>query len=154
MAPEVIPTPLSVSDPRVMHRTVRNGSLLDALGGVLQRGLADVAFLGGAQIDQFANVNSTVIGDYERRVLARVVTEKPDLILLDVMMSVMDGFEVLRILKGQEATKDIPVIMLTARSQEQDVEQGLKLLATDYVVKPFSFPELMARIEGALKRKG
>ena len=66
VAPEVIPTPISVSDPRVMYRAVRLGSLLDALGGVLQRGLADVAFLGGAQIDQFANVNSTVIGDYER----------------------------------------------------------------------------------------
>ena len=64
IAPEVIPAPISVSDPRVMHRAVRLGSLLDALGGVLQRGLADVAFLGGAQIDQFANVNSTVIGDY------------------------------------------------------------------------------------------
>ena len=66
VAPEVIPTPTSVSDPRVMYRAVRFGSLLDALGGVLQRGLADVAFLGGAQIDQFANVNSTVIGDYAR----------------------------------------------------------------------------------------
>ena len=65
VAPQVLPTPISVSDPRVMHRAVRLGSLLDALGGVLQRGLADIAFLGGAQIDQFANVNSTVIGDYE-----------------------------------------------------------------------------------------
>lgn len=66
VAPEVVPTPISVSDPRVMYRAVKHGSLLDALGGVLQRGLADVAFLGGAQIDQFANVNSTVIGDYDR----------------------------------------------------------------------------------------
>ena len=66
IAPEVIPTPISVSDPRVMYRAVKVGSLLDALGGVLQRGLADVAFIGGAQIDQFANVNSTVIGDYRR----------------------------------------------------------------------------------------
>ena len=66
VAPQVIPTPVSVSDPRVMYRAVRLGSLLDALGGVLQRGLADVAFLGGAQIDEFANVNSTVIGDYDR----------------------------------------------------------------------------------------
>ena len=64
IAPQLLPTPTSVSDPRVMHRAVRVGSLLEALGGVLQRGLADVAFLGGAQIDQFANVNSTVIGDY------------------------------------------------------------------------------------------
>ena len=64
IAPQVIPTPVSVSDPRVMYRAVRLGSLLDALGGVLQRGLADVAFLGGAQIDQFANINSTAIGEY------------------------------------------------------------------------------------------
>jgi len=64
VAPQVVPTPISVCDPRVMYRAVRLGSLLDALGGVLQRGLADVAFLGGAQIDQFANVNSTAIGDY------------------------------------------------------------------------------------------
>jgi len=64
VAPEVIPTPPSVADARVMYRAVRHGSLLDALGGILQRGLADVGFIGGAQIDQFANVNSTVIGDY------------------------------------------------------------------------------------------
>ena len=65
IAPQLLPTPTSVSDPRVMHRAVKLGSLVDALGGVLQRGLADVAFLGGAQIDEFANVNSTVIGDYD-----------------------------------------------------------------------------------------
>ena len=66
IAPEVIPTPSSVSDARVMYRAVRHGSLLDALGGVLQRGLVDIGFIGGAQIDQFANVNSTAIGDYQR----------------------------------------------------------------------------------------
>ena len=66
IAPQIIGTPNSVTDARVMYRAVRHGSLLDALGGVLQRGLADVAFLGGAQIDRFANVNSTVIGDYGR----------------------------------------------------------------------------------------
>ena len=66
VAPRVLPTPISVSDTRVMHRAVRHGSLLDALGGILQRGLVDVSFLGGAQIDRHANVNSTVIGDPER----------------------------------------------------------------------------------------
>ena len=66
IAPEVIPTPTSVADARLMHRAVKLGSLLDTLGGVLHRGLADVGFLGGAQIDQFANVNSTVIGEYDR----------------------------------------------------------------------------------------
>ena len=64
IAPQILGTPNSVTDARVMYRAVRHGSLIDALGGVLQRGLADVAFLGGAQIDQFANVNSTVIGEY------------------------------------------------------------------------------------------
>jgi glutaconate CoA-transferase subunit B len=52
VAPRVLPTPISVSDPRVMHGAVSHGSLLSSLGGVLQRGLADVSFLGGAQIDQ------------------------------------------------------------------------------------------------------
>ena len=66
IAPEVIPTPVSVSDPRVMYRAVSYGSMLGSLGGVLQRGLADVAFLGGAQVDQFANVNSTYIGTAEK----------------------------------------------------------------------------------------
>ena len=66
VAPGVLPTPLSVSDPRVMHRAVSHGSLLDSLGGILQRGLADVTFLGGAQVDRFANLNSTVIGDPDR----------------------------------------------------------------------------------------
>lgn len=65
MAPEVIPTPLSVSDPRVMYRAVKHGSLLDVLGGLMQRGIADTGFLGGAQIDEFGNINSTMIGaDY------------------------------------------------------------------------------------------
>ncbi len=66
VAPRVLPTPISVSDPRVMHGAVSHGSLLSSLGGVLQRGLADVSFLGGAQIDRYANLNSTVIGNPER----------------------------------------------------------------------------------------
>ena len=66
VAPEVIPTPSSVSDPRLMHRALRLGSLLESLGGILHRGLVDVGFLSGAQIDQFANINSTAIGDYRR----------------------------------------------------------------------------------------
>ncbi len=64
IAPEVIPTPISVSDPRIMHRAVRLGSKREVLGCILQRGLVDVGFLGGAQIDQYGNINTTVIGDY------------------------------------------------------------------------------------------
>jgi len=81
-------------------------------------------------------------------------TQKPDLILLDVMMPVMDGFQVLKKLKAQQETKGIPVIMLTAKSQERDVVTGLEGGAVDYVVKPFSFPELLARITSALEHAG
>ncbi|MFQ6022093.1 MAG: CoA-transferase subunit beta [Acidiferrobacterales bacterium] len=62
--PLIVQTPISVSDPRVMHKAARLGSLREVLGCVLQRGLVDVGFIGGAQIDQYGNINSTVIGDY------------------------------------------------------------------------------------------
>lgn len=64
IAPHVLPTPISVSDPKLMHRAVRLGTLREVLGCLLQRGLVDVGFLGGAQIDRFGNINSTVIGAY------------------------------------------------------------------------------------------
>ncbi len=65
IAPLVLPTPLSVSDSRAQHKAIRLGSLRDVLGCLMQRGLADVGFLGGAQIDQYGNINSTVLGDYQ-----------------------------------------------------------------------------------------
>jgi len=66
IAPQVLPVPTSVSDPKGMHRAAKLGTLREVLGCLLQRGLVDVGFLGGAQIDQFANINSTVIGEYQR----------------------------------------------------------------------------------------
>jgi glutaconate CoA-transferase subunit B len=66
IAPQVLPTPLSVSDSRAQHKAVRLGSLRDVLGCLLQRGMVDVGFLGGAEIDQFGNINSTIIGNYHR----------------------------------------------------------------------------------------
>jgi len=62
VAPQVRPTPISVSDPKVMHRAVKLGSLRDVLGCLLQRGLIDIGFIGGAQIDRYGNINSTQIG--------------------------------------------------------------------------------------------
>ncbi|MFQ5849603.1 MAG: CoA-transferase subunit beta [Candidatus Binatia bacterium] len=62
--PIIMQTPISVSDPRVMHQASRLGSLREVLGCILQRGLVDVGFIGGAQIDQYANINSTILGDY------------------------------------------------------------------------------------------
>lgn len=66
IAPLVLPTPLSVSDSRAQHKAVRLGSLREVLGCLLQRGKVDVGFLGGAQIDKYGNINSTVIGDYNK----------------------------------------------------------------------------------------
>ena len=66
IAPIVLPTPVSVSDSRAQHKAVRLGSLREVLGCLLQRGLCDVGFLGGAEIDAYGNINTTVIGDYNR----------------------------------------------------------------------------------------
>ena len=72
--------------------------------------------------------------------------EKPDLVLLDIMMPVMDGLQVLRTLRSQEETKNIPVILLTAKGLEKDIVTGLESGATDYITKPFSFAEVIARV--------
>lgn len=74
-------------------------------------------------------------------------SEKPDLILLDGMMPGLDGFEVLRRLKENDETIGIPVVMLTARSQEGDIVDGLTTGAADYMIKPFIPEELIARIQ-------
>lgn len=77
-----------------------------------------------------------------------------DLILLDVMMPELDGFEVCRRLKADPATCAIPIIMLTAKTEEIDKVLGLELGADDYLAKPFSMRELMARIKAVLRRTG
>ena len=84
--------------------------------------------------------------------LALATAERPELILLDVMMPVLNGFEVLRRLKADPVLSPIPVIMLTAKSRERDVLAGLSAGAVDYIVKPFSLKELTARIDTALRK--
>jgi DNA-binding response OmpR family regulator len=74
---------------------------------------------------------------------------KPDLVVLDVMMPVMNGFQVLRLLKGSPETRHIPEIMLTARQMEEDVLKAFELGAVDYMTKPFSPVELAARVRAA-----
>jgi DNA-binding response OmpR family regulator len=78
--------------------------------------------------------------------------EKPDLVLLDLMLPGMDGLDVCRELRRDEKTAAIPVIMLTAKDQETDKIVGLELGADDYVTKPFSVKELIARIRAVLRR--
>ena len=78
--------------------------------------------------------------------------EKPDLVLLDLMLPGMDGLEVCRTLKGAPATAALPIIMLTAKAEEVDKIIGLELGADDYMTKPFSPRELTARIKAVLRR--
>ena len=75
-----------------------------------------------------------------------------DLILLDVMMPNMDGWDTLKAIRNNKKTQYIPVIMITAVSEEQKIVSGLKIGADDYVVKPFVLPNLLARIEAVLRR--
>ena len=76
----------------------------------------------------------------------------PDLVLLDLMLPEMDGLEVCRRLRGDPATQGVPIVMLTARGDEVDRVLGLEMGADDYVVKPFSPRELLARIRAVLRR--
>ncbi|MCH7702378.1 MAG: response regulator transcription factor [Planctomycetes bacterium] len=78
--------------------------------------------------------------------------ERPDLILLDVMMPKLDGFAVCKRLR--EAGFTVPILMLTARGQEEDVVRGLELGADDYITKPFGVAELLARIKTSLRHAG
>lgn len=78
--------------------------------------------------------------------LACMVEQRPDAILLDAMMPMMDGYEVLRRIRQEEAIAKVPVIMLTARKQEQDIVGALELGANDFLVKPFIPEELLSRL--------
>ncbi len=85
--------------------------------------------------------------------LAVVGANIPDLILLDLMLPGIDGMEICRRLRADDATSEIPIIMLTARGEEEDIIQGLELGADDYVTKPFSIKVLLARVQTVLRRR-
>lgn len=88
-----------------------------------------------------------------RQALETIGRVKPDLILLDIMMPEMDGFEVCRQLKSMDHTKDIPVIFLTAKTDSEDIVKGFELGAVDYITKPFMKTELLARVRTHLTLK-
>ncbi|MHA3916343.1 phosphate regulon transcriptional regulator PhoB [Halovulum sp. GXIMD14793] len=94
-------------------------------------------------------VETTSDGD---EALIAVDEQKPDLVLLDWMLPNKSGIEICRHLRAQTNTKDLPVIMLTARGEEEDRVRGLDLGADDYVTKPFSMSELVARMRAVLRR--
>ena len=85
--------------------------------------------------------------------LKKVRAQKPDLIVLDVMLPEMDGFEICKALRLDAATAKVPIIMLTAKASEIDRVLGLELGADDYLTKPFSIVELLARLRAVLRRQ-
>ena len=88
---------------------------------------------------------ATASGGHEALTKAQV--DRPDLVLLDIMMPQMDGWEVLKLLRVDEGTSQIPVAMLSARTEAKDRVQGLQEGAIDYICKPFSLQELLGKIE-------
>ncbi len=83
----------------------------------------------------------------------RAVKQQPtDLVLLDIMLPGIDGLEVCKSLKADEETRSVPIIMLTAKSEEADIVTGLELGADDYITKPFSRRVLLARVKAVLRR--
>lgn len=100
---------------------------------------------GGFEVREAADVSAA---------RASIADERPDLVLVDWMLPDMSGLELTRALKRDKETQDVPIIMLTARAEEQDKIMGLDGGADDYVTKPFSPRELLARINAVLRRFG
>jgi len=94
----------------------------------------------------------TLLAKDGREAFQKVKESKPDLVVLDLMLPEMDGKEFAKLLKAREETKSIPIVMLTAKSEEVDRIVGFELGADDYIPKPFSPRELVLRIQAVLKR--
>lgn len=95
-------------------------------------------------------IQSAISGEEARQ---RIQQEIPELVLLDLMLPGISGLDLCRMLKQEERTKSIPIVMLTAKSSEADIVAGLELGADDYVVKPFSPRVLLARLHSVLRRR-
>ena len=111
----------------------------EALGTLLEYNLGKEGFA------------TTLVRDGEEALL-RVEEDKPDAVVLDWMLPNVSGIEVCRRIRANQDTQNIPVVMLTARSEESDKIRGLETGADDYLTKPFSMPELAARIRAVLRR--
>mgnify|MGYP001079690567 CR=1 FL=1 len=112
---------------------------------------ADIANLVKHTLERDGDLSVEIVGSGPEA-LERVAAEVPSLIVLDLNLPVLTGFEVCRILRSRPATARVPIIMLTARATESDRVSGLELGADDYVTKPFSAAELLARVRAGLRR--
>ncbi|MCE5270255.1 response regulator transcription factor [bacterium] len=95
-------------------------------------------------------VDGAVTGEEALRL---IVTKLPDLVILDLMLPGLDGMEVCKMIKRDPKTSHIPIVMLTAKSEDSDIVAGLELGADDYITKPFSPRVLIARVRAVLRRK-
>lgn len=86
--------------------------------------------------------------------LIKAFTDQPDIIVLDVMMPKLNGFQVCRKIKRDERTKHIPVLMLTAQDQKEEILEGFNAGADEYLCKPFKFDELLSQVKTLLKLYG
>ena len=111
---------------------------------------ADLALLIGYNLEAEGYVVESVARGDEAEL--RLAENAPDLVILDWMLPGVSGIEICRRLRAREATRTLPVIMVTARREEAERVRGLAVGADDYVVKPFSVPELMARVRALLRR--
>ncbi|MFA7382822.1 MAG: response regulator transcription factor [Desulfurivibrionaceae bacterium] len=91
--------------------------------------------------------------DNGEQALSVIKREKPELIVLDLMLPGLNGFEVCKLVRKDPKTRTLPIVMLTAKSEENDMAAGLDLGADDYITKPFSTKILISRIKAALRRK-
>jgi DNA-binding response OmpR family regulator len=85
--------------------------------------------------------------------LEKARAERPDVVILDIMMPRMDGLEVTRELKGDDATKEMPILLLSAKAQASDIQLGRDVGADDYLTKPFDPLELLERVSEILKNR-
>jgi putative two-component system response regulator len=133
---------------------IRNGRITMKYPGLRMRMTKKTIFFVDDNAVNLTMCNDVLSGIYNvftfnsgTRLLKVLEKHTPDLILLDIEMPEMDGYETIKFLKGKDETKDIPVIFLTAKSDSDDELKGLSLGAIDYIIKPFSPPLLLKRIE-------
>ncbi|HSQ97276.1 MAG TPA: response regulator [Rickettsiales bacterium] len=98
------------------------------------------------------NGYSVMLATNGKEALDIIKTQKPNIVLLDIMMPVIDGFAVLRKVKSDDEIKNIPIVFLSAKNQEENVVNGLKIGAYDYITKPISAEEVFTRVETILQR--
>jgi DNA-binding response OmpR family regulator len=111
----------------------------------------DIAGLMKHSLERAGDLDVEIVGTGSAALKA-VMEEPPSLILLDLNLPFMDGIEVCRLLRGRSSSAAIPIIMVTARTSESDRVAGLELGADDYITKPFSLRELVARVRAVLRR--